>query len=79
MPRTTGTFMVRHIAKFVGVVGVGKDGFAQVLAHFGIHHIEGSGELDIPHMISTQVDVHQAGDLVIILGIFVELDALHQR
>ena len=36
-------------------------------------------ELDIADMIAAQVDMHQAGDLVVIFGVLVELDTLNQR
>jgi hypothetical protein len=74
-----GHVQLGHVGKAVGVIGVGVDGLAQVLAHLALYHVEGRGEFDIPDVIAAQIGVHQAGNEDAIRRIAVELNALHQR
>ncbi len=68
-----------HIGKLVGVVGPGEDRVAQVLAHFGLIDVERRDEFNVAHMVAAEIDVHQARDEVVFLGVVVVLDALYQR
>ena len=74
-----GHIQFGDIAELVGVVGEGINGFGQVLAHLGIDDIEGGGELNITDVITAQVDVHQAGDAVAVLGILIKMNPLDER
>ena len=70
---------VGNIRELDRVVRIGRDGLAQIQADLGVDHIEGSRELNVMDVIPAQIDVHQAGDRVGFTGVFIELDALHQR
>ena len=70
---------VRDVGELEGIVGERKKGFGKILADLGVDDIKGSRKLDITDVIPAQVDVHQSGDAVIIFGILIELDTLHQR
>ena len=58
---------------------MGKDGFAQVLAHFFGIDVKRGGKFDVADVIPPQVGVHQAGDERILSGVFVILNALYER
>ena len=67
-----------NIAEFDGVVGEGGNRLAEVLADLGVDHVEGGGEFDIAHVVTAQVDVHQARNTVFIFGVFVIGHTLNQ-
>ncbi len=66
-------------SEFVRVVRAREDRLAEVLADLLLVDVDGGGELDVVDVISAQIDVHQAGDEVILGGVLVVLDALDQR
>ena len=41
--------------------------------------VEGSHELDVPHVVIAELDVHQTRHPALRVGVLVVLDALHQR
>jgi hypothetical protein len=51
----------------------------EVLADLRRGHVERGGELDVADVVAAQVDVHEAGDELIGVGVAVVLDALEQR
>ena len=73
-----GNVEVGNIGKFDGVVGMGKDGFAQVFAHFFRIDVKGCGKFNVADVIAAQVGVHQSGDEIIFRSVFVVFDALYE-
>jgi hypothetical protein len=69
---------LRHLGELHRVVLAGEDRLGQVLAHLVGVDVEGGGELDVAHVVATEIDVHQARHLLGGIGVLVELDALHE-
>jgi len=69
----------RDVGELDGVVRLGEDGFADVLPDLLAVDVEGRHELDIADVVRPELDVHEAGHLLIGRGMAVELHALHQR
>ena len=51
----------RHVGKADRVVGLGENGFCEVVADLAAVDVEGGDELEIAHVVAAQVDVHQTG------------------
>jgi hypothetical protein len=68
-----------HLGEADGVVQPGIDRFAQVGAYLGLVHVEGRHGHDVPDVIAAQLDVHEARDGVVLLGVAVVGDPLNQR
>src|SRR6185295_5439523 len=62
----------------VGVVGLRVDRLGQVLADLVLVDVEGGDELDVADVVAAQVDVHQPGDEVVLLGVLVVVPALDE-
>jgi hypothetical protein len=61
------------------VVLAAEDGLAEVLTDLLDVNVEGSRELDVTHVITTEVDVHEARNGLVGIRVLVVLDALHER
>ena len=61
------------------VVGVRPDRVGEVLADLRRRDVERGSELDVPDVVAAEVDVHEARDELVGLGVAVVLDALQQR
>lgn len=70
---------VRHVAELDGVVLAGTDGVREVETDLLRVDVEGGDELDVPHVVVAELDVHQTGHLAGRIGVLVVLDALDQR
>ena len=51
----------------------------QVDADLALDDVEGRDELDVADVVPAEVDVHQARDELVVVGVLVVLDALQQR
>ena len=69
---------VGDLLEDVGVVRLGVDRLGQVLADLVLVDVEGGHELDVADVVAAQVDVHQARDEVVLLGVLVVVAALDQ-
>src|SRR5207253_1586512 len=69
---------VADVGELDRVVEAGEDGLAEVEADLGGVDVEGGDELDVAHVVATELDVHEAGHVVVGGGVAVELDALDQ-
>ena len=70
----------RHVlAELVRVVHAGEDCLVEVFADLGSINVERRDKLDVLDAIATEHIVHDAGDLLIVLGILVIFDALNER
>ena len=70
---------IRHVGELDRVVLRRFDGFRQILADLQRVHIECGDEFDVTHAISAEIVVHQTGNLILVLRVFVVFNALHQR
>ena len=68
----------RHVGKADRVVGLGENGFCEVVADLAAVDVEGGDELEIAHVVAAKVDVHQAGHERLWRGVVVLVDALDQ-
>ena len=78
MPRSTVTPVVRDLLEDVRVVRLRVDRLGQVLADLVLVDVEGGHELDVADVVAAELDVHQAGDEVVLLGVLVVVAALDQ-
>jgi hypothetical protein len=69
----------RHVGELVGVVLAGPDRLREILPDLVRVDVEGGGELDVAHVITAEVHVHEARDLLGGIGVFVVGHALHER
>ena len=69
---------VRDIRELDRVVLRGADRFGEVLANLVGINVEGGHEFDVANAVSAEIVVHEAGNLVFVLGVLVILDTLHQ-
>jgi hypothetical protein len=67
-----------HLAELKGIVGLGKNGSGQILAHLVLINIKGSHEIDIADMIAAKIDMHKSGHKLILFGFTIVVDALNQ-
>jgi hypothetical protein len=51
----------------------------EILADLALDDVERGGELHVPDVIAAEVDVHEAGDELVVRSVLVVLDALEQR
>ncbi len=68
---------MRHVRKLIGVVRFFEDRLAEVFAHLVNIDVERGGKLDVTDMVTAEVDVHQARNEGIRIGILIVLNALH--
>ena len=61
------------------VVRVRPDRVGEVAADLALDDVERGRELDVRDVIAAEVDMHQAGDALVRLGVLVVLDALEER
>ncbi len=69
---------VRDVSELDRVVLAGPDRFGEVLADLLGVDVEGRDELDVLHVVAAEVDVHEAGDRLVGIGVLVVLDALDE-
>ena len=67
-----------NIAKLIRVVGFGKNSLRQVLAYLVLINVDSCDKIDIPDVISSQIDMHQTGHEFIVFGFFVIVDSLYE-
>ena len=77
-PALDGDAHVLDLLEDVGVVRLGVDRLGQVLADLVLVDVEGGHELDVADVIAAEVDVHQARDEVVLLGVLVVVAALDE-
>ena len=70
---------VRHLGEVDRVVLAADDGLREVLADLVGVDVEGGHELDVADVVAAEVDVHQARDELVVGGVAVVVDALHER
>jgi hypothetical protein len=70
---------VRHLAEVDRVVLAAHDRLREVLADLLGVHVEGRHELDVAHVVAAEVDVHEARHELVVGGVAVVVDALHER
>ena len=69
---------LRDVGELVRVVGLGPDRLGEVLPDLGGRDVESGRELDVPDVVAAEVDVHQAGDELVLGRVLVVLDALDE-
>ena len=79
MPRCDLDAEVRHVGELHRVVLSAPDRLGEILADLVGVDVERRRELDVPDVVAAEVDVHQARDEVVRVGVLVVLDALHER
>ncbi len=70
---------VRDVGELDRVVLAGPDRLGEVLADLLLVDVERGGELDVADVVAAEVDVHEARDSAVRVGVLVVLDALHER
>ncbi len=70
--------LLRHVGELDRVVRLGPDRLAEVLADLRRVDVERAGELDVADVVAAEVDVHEARDGLVGVGVLVVLDALHE-
>jgi hypothetical protein len=66
MPRCTLTPRCGTFGELDRVVRPGVDRLGEVLADLVLVDVEGGHELDVADVVAAEVDVHQAGDEVVV-------------
>jgi hypothetical protein len=69
---------VGHVGEPDRVVRLGQDGLGDVGAHLLGIDVERGHDLDVADVVAAQLDVHQAGDAVLGIGVLVVLQALYE-
>ena len=70
---------VWHLGEADRVVRLGQDGFGDVLADLLRVDVERGDDLDVADVVPAEIDVHQAGNGVVRVGVLVVLEPLHER
>ena len=70
---------VGDVGELHGVVGIGEDGLGEIEADLARVDVEGGDEVEIGDGIAAEDGVHDAGDLVAVLGVLIVGDALDER
>jgi hypothetical protein len=70
---------LRDVGELQRVVLAGPDRLGEVAPHLAGVDVECRAELDVAHLVVTQVDVHETGHRLRRIGVAIELDALHER
>ena len=70
---------LRHVGELDRVVRVRPDRVGEVLADLVGGDVERGRELDVGDVVAAEVDVHQAGDELVVRRVLVVLHALEQR
>ena len=68
----------RHVSDLDGVVLAGEDRLGQVEADLLGVDVERGDELDVADVVLAELHVHQAGNVGVLVGILVVLNALDQ-
>ena len=79
MPRSTGTPRCGasvNVSVLLGSVKIASERSLPTLLHVDV---EGGHEVEVADVVVAQQRVHDAGDLLALLGVAVEVHALHQR
>jgi hypothetical protein len=67
---------LRDVGELDRVVRVRPDRVGEILSDLALDHVEGGGELDVADVVAAEVDVHEAGDELVVRRVLVVLDAL---
>ena len=78
-PRDTVTPVGATSAKRWVLLGVRKDRLGHVAADLAPRDVKCAGYLDVADMIAAELDVHQAGDGLVALGVAIVADTLDER
>ena len=70
---------VRHLGEVDRVVLAADDGLREVFPDLLGVDVEGRHELDVADVVAAEVDVHEPGDELVVRGVAVVVDALHER
>ena len=70
---------LRHVGELDRVVRVRPHRVGEVLADLALDDVERRRELDVADVVAAEVDVHEAGDELVVVGVLVVLAALEQR
>ena len=79
MPRVTVMPVFGDVGELDRVVRVRPDRVGEILADLVLRHVERGGELDVADVVAAEVDVHEAGDELVVRRVLVVLDALEER
>ena len=79
MPRETVTPVFGTSENLIVLFGCAQIASERSLPTLSVVDIEGRGELDVADVVAAEVDVHQARDELVRVGVLVVLDALHER
>jgi len=78
VPTLHGDAGGRHVGDLDRVVLGREDGLGEVEADLLGVHVERGHELEVRDVVVAELDVHESRDLVVRVGVLVELDALDQ-
>ena len=78
-PARDGDARLRDIGELDRVVRVRPDRVGEIGADLALDDVERRRELDVADVVAAEVDVHEAGDELVVRRVLVELDALEQR
>ena len=70
---------MRHVAELHSVVRFGEDRLGEVESNLARVDVERGDEVDVGDGVPTEYGVHDAGDLIAVLGVLVIRDTLHER
>ena len=73
-----GDVELRHVGELDRVVLARPDRLGEVLADLLGVDVESRRELDVADVVAAEVDVHEARDVLVGVGVLVVLDALHE-
>ena len=79
MPRCTVTPVCGTSQKLIVLFWPLTMACGEVLADLVGVDVEGGDELDVADVVAAEVDVHEAGDELVVGGVAVVVDALHER
>ena len=79
MPRCTVTPVCGTSQKLIVLFWPLTIACERSLPTFSRVDVEGGDELDVADVVAAEVDVHQARDEVVVVGVAVVVDALHER
>ena len=69
---------LRHLRELDRVVRERPDRLGEVDADLALDDVEGRGELDVGDVVAAEIDVHEARDEAVAVGVLVVLDALEE-
>ena len=79
IPRETVTPVFADLGELDRVVRVCPHRLGEVDSDLALDDVERGDELDVRDVVPAEVDVHQPGDELVVVGVLVVLDTLQQR